>query len=149
MRRTTLTLAVLLFPFFCMPSAAELQGSYFAVIVEDMETSLRWYTNVFDVRQSEPVGDGERFQIVNLTKPGLFIEILEVKAAQQRPDGMLTGPFKAGILVKNLNDFVGRLPEGIPRPEVLSDERNNLLLIQLKDPDGNVVQVMEILGEQD
>ena len=84
-----------------------------------------------------------RYDIVNLEGPGLFVELLELADAANRPDGFVKGPFKTGMLVDDLRSFVASLPAGEAQPEIVEDEANGVLMIQLRDPDGNIVQVMQ------
>ena len=46
---------------------------------------------------------------------------------------------KADILASDLKGFAALLPESVPRPQIISDTTNGLLLMQLKDPDGKTI----------
>lgn len=127
------------------PIAAETKGSYFAVIVSDIRTSAEWYKSTFGLASGAPLSEPGRYTIVNLQKQGIFVELLEIEAAGERPETRVHGPFKVGVLVSNLSEFVAQLPDAIPEPKVILDTRNSLRLIQLHDPDGNTIQIMEIL----
>ena len=81
---------------------------------------------------------------MNLSGEGVFVELLQLQGAAARPEGSVNGPFKMGILVTDLDGFVNTLPIDSGRPEVIRDERNGLGLIQLRDPDGNIVQIMAL-----
>ena len=129
-----------------MPSAAEAKGSYFAIVVTDIQTSLAWYESVLGLEVSARVSESGRYEIVNLRGAGLFIELIKLEAATDRPDNVINGPFKVGMLVSDLNEFTAQLPDSIAEPEVISDTRNELLLIQLRDPDDNTIQVVELLN---
>ena len=129
-----------------MSSAAEARGSYFAIVVTDIHTSLAWYESVLGLEVSARTSESGRFEIVNLRRAGLFVELIQLESATDRPDNIIKGPFKVGMLVSDLNEFAAQLPDSIPEPEVISDTRNELLLIQLRDPDNNTIQVVELLN---
>lgn len=136
-----LSLSWLLVP---MPCAAEAKGSYFAIVVTDMRTSLAWYESVLGLEISTRVSESGRYEIVNLRGTGLFVELIKLEAATDRPDSVVNGPFKVGMLVDDLNEFASQLPDSIAKPKLVSDNENELLLIQLRDPDNNTIQVVEL-----
>lgn len=70
--------------------------------------------------------------------------MLQLAAAAERPEGYIRGPFKVGMLVADL----AALPAGTEPPRILEGENNGLLLIQLRDPEGNIVQVMQQPDEE-
>lgn len=126
------------------PSAID--GSYFAVIVNDMKTSCDWYANTFGLVEQTRMYQEGRFEIVNLVKPGLFVELLELTDAVPRPDGRIQGPFKVGYLVDDIEAFVDSLPVEIgASARIIHDEPNKLMMLQLKDPDERIIQVMQRL----
>jgi catechol 2,3-dioxygenase-like lactoylglutathione lyase family enzyme len=127
---------------------AEPEGSFFAVIVSDIDKSVKWYESTFGLSPGERLSESGRYEIVNLRKPGLYVELLQLTAAAERPE-YVKGLFKVGILTSDLTDFVALLPESIPKPEILTDTTNGLLLMQLRDPDGNIIQIMELLMDED
>lgn len=126
------------------PTYADLEGSYFAVIVSDIEASQQWYESTLGLKPTSTLSEDGRYIIVNLQKPGLFVELLELQSAHERPEHRFEGAFKVGILVSDLEKFVASLPDSVTKPEVINDQTNKLRLVQLRDPDGNIVQVMEL-----
>lgn len=126
-------------------SHAVMEGSYFAVIVSDIDASQQWYESALGLKPESRVSDDGRYTIVNLQRPGLFVELLELESAHARPEGRMRGPFKVGMLVSDLDEFVASLPDSVTEPEVIRDPLNKLRLVQLRDPDGNIIQVMELL----
>lgn len=120
-----------------------ISGSYFAVIVRDVDVSTGWYRSVLGLEPGTRLTEPGRYDIVNLQGPGLHVELLELADAASRPAGFVHGPFKVGMLVDDLEGFVDGLPASLPRPQIIEDAQNGLALIQLRDPDGNVVQVMQ------
>ncbi len=129
------------------PGHAGTEGSYFSVIVSDIEKSAAWYRRVLGLEEKTRLDGGGQFQIVNLHGPGLFVELIATDSALDRPEGRIEGPFKVGLLVPDLDHFLTRLPESMQRPELVTDTRNALRLVQILDPDGNTVQVMQAIAE--
>lgn len=120
-------------------------GSYYAVVVRDIGVATAWYESTLGLRAVSRLSEAGRYDIVNLRGPGLFVELLELVDATPRPEGIVHGPFKVGMLVEDLDRYIDRLPASMPRPEVVEDTANGLRLVQLHDPDGNVVQVMQVI----
>ena len=142
--RKTSQLAILVALAVSALANAASEGGYFAVIVSDIDASAKWYRSTFGLAPVSSLTDAGRFEIVNLSKPGMFVELLQLDAAARRPASRIEGLFKAGILVDDLVAFIDDLPLTQEKPEVIVDERNKLRLIQLRDPDGNAIQVMEL-----
>jgi len=120
-------------------------GTFFAIIVDDVDVSSEWYQSVLGVQQKSRMSREGQYDIVNLAKPGLFIELMELSNAADRPEGYTKGPFKMGFLVDDLEAFVASLPESTVTPDIIHDERHGLLMVQLRDPDDYILQVMQVL----
>jgi catechol 2,3-dioxygenase-like lactoylglutathione lyase family enzyme len=150
-------LRLLLALCICLPSLAgaedevtiaSIQGSYFAVIVSDIEGSRNWYQTVLGLKEVNRLNDRGRYDIINMAGPGLFVELLKLDAAAARPGGQIEGPFKVGMLVDDLTAFAAGLPAVASEAEIVYDGRASVLLLQLKDPDNNTVQVMQVVDEE-
>lgn len=126
---------------------ATVQGSYFAIIVSDIEASRSWYQTVLGLEEVSRSASEGRYDIINLTGPGVFVELLELDAAGERPGGQVQGPFKVGMLVDDLTAFSEGLPAVAEEAEIIYDRRNSVLILQLKDPDNYTVQVMQLVDE--
>jgi catechol 2,3-dioxygenase-like lactoylglutathione lyase family enzyme len=126
---------------------AEVGGSYFAVIVDDAEASSTWYRSILGLDEASRLTEEGRYDIINLRGPGIFVELLQLDAAAERPEGYIEGPFKVGLLVSDLAAFLEKLPDGMEHPAVIDDERNGVLLVQLRDPDNYIVQIMQLITE--
>ena len=124
-------------------AGAEISGTFFAVIVDDVDVSAEWYESVFGLAVGNRMTEDGRYDIAILVNDFLVVELLELDAAADRPEGMVRGPFKTGFLVDDLAAFADGLPDDVPPPEILDDDANGLLLLQLRDPDGYIVQVMQ------
>lgn len=126
---------------------SEIQGSYFAVIVNDIDGSSSWYQAVLGLEELSHSKEEGRFEIVNLVGPGIFVELLQLPRAGERPGGQTKGPFKVGLLVQDIERFAATLPAAVSPANIVFDQKNNLLFLQLRDPDDNMVQVMQMLEE--
>jgi hypothetical protein len=121
----------------------ESSGTFFAVIVDDVDVSAVWYSSVLDLHVANRMTEPGSYDIVILENDSLVVELLELDSAVDRPEGRVMGPFKSGFFVDDLAGFVAGLPDDLPPPEILDDDTNGLLLIQLRDPDDNIIQVMQ------
>lgn len=126
---------------------AKIEGSYFAIIVSDVEASRNWYQTVLGLEQISRSTERGRYDIINMAGPGLFVELLELDAAAERPGGQIEGPFKVGMLVDDLTAFAAGLPATTAEANIIYDEKNSVVLLQLKDLDNNTVQVMQRVEE--
>lgn len=142
-----------LFFLFPLPALAEdvadakILGSYFAIIVSDVDASKNWYQTVLGLQQVSRSTERDRYDIVNLAGPGLFVELLQLESAGARPGGQTEGPFKVGMLVDDLTSFAAALPAAAANAEIVYDRTNNVLVLQLRDPDDYMVQVMQLVEE--
>ncbi len=129
------------------PLTATIQGSYFAVIVSDVEAASNWYQTVLGLEERSRSSERGRYDIVNMAGPGLFVELLKLDHAATRPGGQIEGPFKVGMIVDDLTAFAAALPAVASQAEIVYDSNNSVLVLQLKDPDNNTVQVMQMVEE--
>lgn len=149
-RQIAVSLAIVLLPVSTAVSDDRIDGSYFAVVVSDINVSVDWYKSVLQLDEVTRFHEAGRYEIVNLKQDGLFVELLQLDGANDRPEGRIEGPFKVGMLVSDLSAFIASLPGVVSPPDIVSDDRNGLLLIQLRDPDDNIIQVMEVTsGDED
>ncbi|MGI9201416.1 MAG: VOC family protein [Woeseiaceae bacterium] len=122
---------------------AKIEGSYFAMIVSDVEASRNWYQTVLGLEEISRSTERGRYDIINMAGPGLFVELLQLDAAAARPGGQIEGPFKVGMLVDDLTAFAAALPATTAEANIIYDQENSIVLLQLKDLDNNTVQVMQ------
>lgn len=129
------------------PVEATIEGSFFAMIVSDVDASRNWYQTVLGLEEVSRSTERGRYDIINMAGPGLFVELLELDAAAERPGGQIEGPFKVGMLVDDLTAFAAALPATTAEANIIYDQKNNVVLLQLKDLDNNTVQVMQKVKE--
>ncbi len=125
----------------------DVNGSYFALIVSDVDGSSGWYKAVLGLEHVSRSTEAGRYDIINLIGPNIFVELLQLPHAGARPGGQTQGPFKVGMLVEDIERFAAKLPAAVSPANIIFDEVNNLLVLQLRDPDNNTVQVMQLLEE--
>lgn len=120
---------------------------YFAVMVRDVSRSVDWYRTAFGLSE---VGGSEAedmsWEIVNLRNQHLFVEIIRDDRA--REVDRARGLFKVGFRVPDVRvvaDAVARATG--ERPRVSEFQRYGVRVIQLRDPDGNRIQLASSLGE--
>lgn len=148
MKTRLLIFFILIFPFtIAIADETEVQGSYFALIVSDVDGSSSWYQAVLGLEEASRSTKQGEYDIVNLVGPGIFVELLQLPRAGERPGGQTQGPFKVGMLVADIERFAATLPAAVSPPNIIFDRDNNLLVLQLRDPDNNTVQIMQLLEE--
>jgi pimeloyl-ACP methyl ester carboxylesterase len=114
---------------------------YFSVQVADVDRSVEWYRTVFGLRAIGGSGaeDGA-WRIENLRSDQLFVEI--VRDDRARADDCALGFGKVGFFVADLEAVADRVARATgERPRILDFEPFRLRLFQIRDPDGNVIQL--------
>lgn len=121
---------------------------YFAVIVRDLDAAVEWYREVLGLEEwiGSEAEDG-RWRIVNLRSESLIVEL--IRHDEARTVDRAHGFFKVGFHVSDIQAFADRVERATgERPRVADFERFGLRVLQLRDPEGNVIQVHAWL-EQD
>lgn len=114
---------------------------YFAVFVEDVDRSLAWYRTVFGLETlgGSAAEDGS-WRIENLRNEHLLIELIRDDRAQEVDRAR--GFRKVGFQVPDVEAVADRVARATgERPRVLDFARFGLRIIQLRDPDGNIIQL--------
>lgn len=131
---------------------SELNLSFFALIVSDMEASSNWYVNTFDFEIINQVESDERgFKISNLRKGENYLELIELTnaiipekaVAGYNEKSRIRGIFKIGFFIPDFEEAIQRL-EGLDvvlNGNVLLDKVTNRRMVTIQDPDGNRVQL--------
>lgn len=121
---------------------------YFAVLVEDVDRSVTWYRTVFGL---DGVGGSEAddgsWRIENLRNERLFVEIIRDDRAEgvERPRGV----FKVGFEVPDVEAVAERVARATgERPRVLDFAEYGMRIIQLRDPDDNIIQLSSPITRQ-
>jgi catechol 2,3-dioxygenase-like lactoylglutathione lyase family enzyme len=127
------------------PAAAAKPGkSYFALNVTDAEASARWYSDVFGLKQVNRF-DRPNFDQRILDGERLIVELVQLKPAGPAANESALGFTKAGYLMPNFDAAVLEWRRKKVRffgdGAVFHDAALGLHVVQLLDPDGNIVQV--------
>lgn len=136
------------------------EAFFFALSVEDVATSATWYERVLGFETTRTIGQpGKPVRIHLLRRPGAFLELIESEQSRSltkmepsiKKRYLLHGVFKIGFRVENLSDTQARLKRlGVPlRGKVITESDGSMRSLQIEDPDGNVIQIFEILDEKD
>ncbi|MGE3467392.1 MAG: VOC family protein [Pyrinomonadaceae bacterium] len=130
-------------PWVPAPTAPQ----YFAVRVGDIDRSAAWYKKVFGLRLLDDSKDPNGvWRIVNLVSDALFVELIWDSRGSNEKGGM--GFFKIGYWVADVETIADRVGSATgDRPRVLDFEKHKLRLVQLRDPDGNILQFSSPLPE--
>lgn len=119
---------------------------YFAVVVKDVDKSVEWYSTVFGLGKigGSEAEDGS-WRIENLNSELLFIEIIKDKAAKEID--LALGFCKMGFQVPDVKTVADRVAkETGEAPRVLEFPEYGIRIIQLRDPDGNIIQLSSLLN---
>lgn len=130
------------------------EGYFSAVIVEDFDSSLNWYTDVLGFELvNQQASEARGFQVANLQRGGVMLEILELKTALSPKNAIpdfnsktrLTGIFKTGFFVANFDGWVNHFKaKGVTfRGNVVTDPESGKKMVIVQDPDGNRIQFFE------
>ena len=119
---------------------------YFALYVEDVDRSVSWYRTVFGLSElgGSRADDGS-WRIENLGNDRLRVEIIRDARAQAIDRAL--GFRKVGFYVPDVEAVADRAERATgERPRIVDFEPLGQRILQLRDPDGNVVQLMSGLA---
>lgn len=138
----------------CKDETTNSAFGFSAIIVEDFDKSLNWYTDVlnFEVVSSNEIPERGLKQ-ANLRYEHMKLEIIALESSvhpdslipgDERP-GLIQGLFKTGFSIPDFDDRVSDW-EGrgiLSSNQVVQDPVTNKQMIILRDPDGNRIQIFE------
>jgi hypothetical protein len=129
--------------------------AYFsAIIVNDIESSITWYSNNFGFKVLNKIESEEKgFKQANLKRGSILIELIELESSLS-PDSLLEnypkktkidGFFKFGFLVSEFEKWVEYLKQSKVEfyGDVVTDNLSGKKMLLIKDPDGNRIQIFE------
>ena len=131
-----------------------IEGFFTAVIVTDIEATIKWYKNnlrfeTLDFNKYESRG----FAQANLKLQNFHLELIQLNSAidlSHEIDGYskktkIVGIFKVGIKVNNFDELLSTFERNNvgSNAEVVNDPVSNKRMIIVLDPDGNRIQVFE------
>jgi predicted enzyme related to lactoylglutathione lyase len=118
---------------------------YFGLYVEDVDRSVDWYSAVFGLRSlgGSKADDGS-WRIENLGNERLLVEIIRDCRAQGVDRAL--GFRKIGFYVPDVETVAERIARATgERPRVVDFEELNQRILQIRDPDGNIIQLLSSL----
>jgi len=125
-----------------------LSPQYFAAYVADVDKSVEWYCTVFGLKKlgGSSAEDGS-WRIENLGSEKLAVEIIYDSRAQEVDRAL--GFRKIGFYVKDIEAVARRVErETGEKMQVLDFAELGQRILQLRDPDGNIVQLFSLLEER-
>ncbi len=118
--------------------------AYFAVDVGDVDSAIAWYSQAFGVELvDDTTAEDGRWRIANLGNEHVSIEIIfDRRSTVADGDARFRGLVKTGMSVADVRVVADRVEADTgERPRVLDFEAHGIRLIQLHDPEGNVIQL--------
>ena len=114
---------------------------YFAVQVIDIDAAVEWYGTALGVRPvDDTVAEDGSWRIVNMTNNDIFVELIRDDRATKADRAL--GFAKIGFRVDDLDAIADRVEEATgERPRVLEFARHSIRILQLRDPEGNIIQL--------
>ena len=128
--------------------------SFIALVVQDFERSLDWYSNTLGFEVIEKTENTERnLKQANLSYQDVRLEIIEI-GSSIHPTSLLDGTqnrvifqgiFKAGFSIDNFEEMVGKwqIDKVVSKDQVVTDPVSGKRMVILRDPDGNRIQIFE------
>ncbi|MDW3195214.1 MAG: VOC family protein [Cytophagales bacterium] len=159
MKRTSFLLVWALFfgcwnKSFAQPSSPPDLTAYFsAILVEDIQVSKQWYTEIlgFDVVLESQIAKG--FTILNLKRGNSALELIQLPGALSPAEAIesyhsktrIKGFFKVGFKVNDLEAWVEFLQKNEVQFNggVVEDPVSGNPMVIILDPDGNRIQLFE------
>lgn len=148
---TTLLLAI---PANGQTPLSNLEPSFFAIIVKDIDRSISWYSSAlgFEILNKNVVQDRGLSQ-ANLKRGSAMIELIALDSAispnELAPEGSkplrIIGLFKIGFSTPNFDEWVEQLKsfDAKIQESVVKDPNTGQRMVIIKDPDGNRIQLFE------
>ena len=118
---------------------------YFAALVKNVDESAEWYRRAFGLHELDrSEADDGSWRIVNLSNEELSVEIIRDDRAQDVDRSR--GFFKVGFRVPDVELVADRVERATEeRPRVVDDAAHGVRIVQLRDPDGNLIQLSSLL----
>lgn len=120
---------------------------YFAMYVQDVDISVEWYRTTFGLQElGGSLAEDGSWRIENLGNDRLLIEVIRDDRAQ--PVDRALGFRKVGFYVPDVEYIAERIERLTgERPNVVEYEELKQRILQLRDPDGNIIQLMSSISK--
>ena len=130
------------------------QAYFSALIVENMDSSLNWYTNILQFEVVNQLDLKERgLRQANLSNGETWIELIELSSSIGKkeleesfsPNLRLQGFFKFGFIVEDFDQWKDHFLayQLIEKSSIVKDPNTEKRMLIIKDPDGNRIQFFE------
>ena len=157
MKKQLIVFILACLPFIGYSQSNELPDpeAYFsALIVEDIEKSITWYTaNLGFKTLNKVVSEESGFKQANLKRGNILIELIELKTARTLKESISNynsktrtiGFFKIGFQVSDFDKWIHHLKKNEVsfHGRVVTDDQSGKKMTIIKDPDGNRIQLFE------
>ncbi len=131
-----------------------LEAYFSAIIVKDIDASIKWYAEILGFDLINKIESEERgFKLSNLKREGVLLELIELKSALSLKDiasdynakTRINGLFKTGFLVSDFQAWMNHLTKNDVDfyGGVVTDPTSGKKMIIVTDPDGNRIQLFE------
>jgi predicted enzyme related to lactoylglutathione lyase len=122
---------------------------YFAIYVKDVDKSVAWYCTVFGLaKMGGSVAEDGSWRIENLGNEQLSVEIIYDSRAQEVERAL--GFRKVGFHVRDVEEVAEKVERATgERPRVVDFEQLGQRILQIRDPDGNTIQLFSVLEKQE
>jgi len=120
---------------------------YLAIYVIDVDSSVSWYRTVFGLQKlgGSKADDGS-WRIENLGNDQLFVEIIRDNRAKVVDRAL--GFRKVGFFVRDVEEVAVRMARSTGEwPRVVDFEQFGQRVLQLRDPDGNIIQLISPISK--
>jgi catechol 2,3-dioxygenase-like lactoylglutathione lyase family enzyme len=132
-----------------------LDASFFALIIEDLDTSINWYSDVLGfnlIQKNEFTESG--FSQANLHQSNTSLELIQLQSAISLKENLpnytsktrVHGIFKIGFTLAEFDIRIAHLKEKEVEfhGNIVRDKLSGKRMVIIKDPDGNKIQLFEL-----
>jgi len=149
-----LSFSILIIFFIPQTEGQQFEPYFGAVIVNNIDSSVAWYSGVLNLQEYKRQEDTARgYKIVNLGNGKLLLELLELRSSiktatilKEEPAGTwIRGFMKIGFLVSDIDSiFSAYKKRGLDfRGSMIEDPVTGKKSFIVNDPDGNPIQFFE------
>lgn len=114
---------------------------YFALRVEDVDRAASWYEAALGLEKlNDMSAEDDAWRIVNMEGEHLFVELIRDSRATSANRAL--GIAKVGFAVADVEQVADNAERATgERPRIIDDERHGIRIVQLRDPEGNIIQL--------
>ena len=127
--------------------------TFSSILVENIENSIDWYTNVFGCEKTQDPTITESFSQANLDCNSFRLELIQVQNALTKDslkvsfpnNNFMNGFFKIGFVTERFDDWLEKMKaqDVAFHGRVVNDPISGRRMFVILDPDGNRIQFFE------